>query len=82
VDVHKGGFTTLTHIALTANNKPLVVKFADFAGGFAPFSGGVFNEDGKELLGGLMMPTDIKRVGDREFLVISMPLGTIQKLTY
>jgi hypothetical protein len=82
VGIHKDGFTTLTHIALTANNKPLVIKFADFAGGFLPNTGAVFNEDGKELLGGLMMPTDIKRIGDREFLLISMPLGTIQKLTY
>ncbi|KQS27003.1 ScyD/ScyE family protein [Dyadobacter sp. Leaf189] len=83
VSIYKDGFTTLTHITLTANNKPLVVKLADFgATGFAPFTGAVLNEDGTVLLGGLMMPTDIKRTGDREFYVISMPLGTIQKLTY
>ncbi|MCE7059844.1 ScyD/ScyE family protein [Dyadobacter sp. CY343] len=82
VGVHSDKFTTLTHITLTANNKPLVIRFANFDKGFVPFSGAVLDENGKELLGGLMMPTDIKRTGDREFYLLSMPLGTIQKLTY
>ncbi|KAA0993823.1 ScyD/ScyE family protein [Dyadobacter aurulentus] len=82
VSVHAENFTTLTSIALTANNKPLVIKFADFDKGFKPFTGAVLNEQGKELLGGIMMPTDIKRTGEREFYLLSMPLGTVQKLTY
>ncbi|MEO6287643.1 MAG: ScyD/ScyE family protein [Dyadobacter sp.] len=84
VSVYKSGFTTLTHLTLTANKKPLLLHFADFAlpGGFAPFSGSILNENGTVLLGGLMMPTDIKRSGDRTFYVQSYALGTVQKLTY
>ncbi|WAC13575.1 ScyD/ScyE family protein [Dyadobacter pollutisoli] len=84
VSVHKSGFTTLTHLTLTVNNKPLLLHFGDFAlpDGFLPFTGSILNEDGTVLLGGLMMPTDIKRSGDRTFYVQSYALGTIQKLTY
>ncbi|QRQ99851.1 ScyD/ScyE family protein [Dyadobacter sandarakinus] len=84
VSVYKEGFTTLTHIALSPGGKPLVTKFADFAipDGFKPFSGGVLDENGTVLAGGLMMPTDIKRTGDRQYHVISYALGHLYKLTY
>ncbi|TLV02559.1 ScyD/ScyE family protein [Dyadobacter luticola] len=83
VSVYKSGFTTLTHIALTANNKPLVLKFAEFDKGmFKPGSGAVMNEDGTPLLSGLTMATDIKRTGDREFVLVNMFAGTVDKLTY
>lgn len=85
VSVYKSGFTTLTHLELTVNNKPLALHFSDFsfaAGGFVPMSGSVQDENGNVLAGGLMMPTDIKRSGDKTYYVLSYALGTIQKLTY
>ena len=84
VSIYKDGFTMLTHIELSANNKPIVTKFSDFAlpKGFVPFSGAILNEDGTVLAGGLMMPTDIRRTGDRQFHVISFALGQLYKLTY
>lgn len=84
VTIYKDGFTMLTHIELSANKKPLVTKFSDFAlpNGFVPFSGAVLNEDGTVLAAGLMMPTDIRRTGDRQFHVISFALGQLYKLTY
>ncbi|WP_353720706.1 ScyD/ScyE family protein [Dyadobacter sp. 676] len=88
VSPYKTGFTTLTHLTLTANNKPLVLHFANFAPppgppvGFVPGTGSILNEDGMTLLSGLNMPTDIKRSGDRTFYVLSYFDGTIQKLSY
>jgi hypothetical protein len=82
VSVYKTGFTTLTHLVLTANNKPLLLHFADFNKGFQPMTGAILNEDGTVLLDGLTMPTDIKRTGDREFVLVNMPAGTVEKLTY
>jgi hypothetical protein len=83
VGIYRDGFTTLTHLTLTANKKPLVIQLAEFGPkGFIPFTGKVLNEDGKTLVGGIMMPTDIKRSGDRSFYLLSYALGTIQKLEY
>ncbi len=87
----KSGFTTLTHLTLTANNKPLLVHYADFTAppggpgnppGFKPNTGSIVNEDGMVLVGGLNMPTDIKRHGDRTFYVLSLGDGAIKKLDY
>lgn len=87
----KSGFTTLTHLTLTANNKPLFLHYADFTAppggpgnppGFKPNTGSVVNEDGMVLIGGLNMPTDIKRHGDRTFYVLSLGDGAIRKLDY
>lgn len=83
VSDYKTGFTTLTHVALTKNNKPLVVQLGEFgATGFQAGSGKILNEDGKTLFSGLTMPTDLLRSGDREYYVLSYAQGTIQKLTY
>lgn len=82
VTPYKENFTVLTHLELTAGNKPLALKFADFGMGFAPNTGAVIDENGNVLASGLMMPTDLKRISDREYLVLSMPMGTIQKLSY
>ncbi|MGV3599980.1 ScyD/ScyE family protein [Dyadobacter fermentans] len=88
---YKGGFTTLTHIALTVNDKPLLLHYADFtmppgsAGnppGFKPNTGSVVNEDGAVLASGLNLPTDIKRWGDRTFFVLCLGDGSIKKLDY
>jgi hypothetical protein len=82
VTPYKENFTTLTHLELTVNNKPLALKFANFGMGFTPNTGAVLDENGNVLASGLMMPTDIKRVGDKEYLLLSMPMGTVHKLTY
>jgi hypothetical protein len=87
----KSGFTTLTHITLTVNNKPLLLHYADFTmppggpgnpPGFKANTGSVLNADGMVLLNGLDRPTDIKRHGDRTFYVLSLGDGTIKKLEY
>lgn len=87
VSTYKEGFTTLTDIVLTASNKPLVVQLAKFSltttsPGFVPNSGKVLNENGTVILDGLMMPTDIERIDDRTYYVVSMALGKIIRLTY
>lgn len=83
VSEYKTGFTNLTHLTLTKNNKPIVLQLADFgATGFQAGSGKILNEDKKVLFTGLTMPTDLLRSGDREYYVLSYALGTIQKLTY
>lgn len=84
----KTGYTNLTDIVLTANKKPLVLQFAKFVFnppanvGFQPMTGQILNENGTVLLKDLMMPTSIQRSGDRTYFVLSLALGTIQKLTY
>lgn len=83
VSEYKTGFTTLSHLTLSKNNKPLAIQMAEFgATGFQPLSGKVVNEEGKVLLPSIMMPTDIERSGNREFYLLSYALGTIQKLSY
>lgn len=88
---YKSGFTTLTHLALTVNNKPLLLHYADFTmppggpgnpPGFKANTGTVVNEDGAVLASGLDRPTDIKRWGDRTFYVLSLGDGTIKKLDF
>ena len=83
VSEYKTGFTTLSHLTLSKNNKPLAIQMAEFgATGFQALSGKVVNEEGKVLLPSIMMPTDIERSGNREFYLLSYALGTIQKLSY
>lgn len=82
VSVYKTGFTNLTNLVLTKNNKPLVLQLGEFGAGFTDGSGKVLDETGKTLLSGLTMPTDIIRTGDREFYVLSYKFGKIQKLTF
>lgn len=88
---YKSGFTTLTHVVLTANDKPLFLHYADFTmppggpgnpPGFKANTGSVLNEDGAVLFSGLDRPTDIKRWGDRTFYVLSLGDGTIKKLDF
>jgi len=86
VSEYRSGFTTLTDIVLTPNNKPLVTHFADFSltstpPGFNPTSGSVQNESGAALIEGLSMPTDIERSGTRTYYVLSYLQGTVQKLS-
>jgi hypothetical protein len=88
VSTYKTGYTALTDIVLTANNKPLALQFASFVFnppanvGFQPNTGKILDENGTVLLNNLMMPTSILRNGDRTFYVLSIALGTIQKLSY
>lgn len=85
VSDYKSGFTTATDILLTPNNKPLITEFAEFSlnpPGFVPATGRIVNEDGVTLLGGLTMPTDLAREGDKTYYLLSYAEGTIQKLTY
>ncbi len=84
---YKTGFTTLTDIVLTPNNKPLVTEFSQFSltttpPGFVPLSGRVANEDGTTLLNDLFMPTSIIRQGDKTYYVLSYAMGNIKKLTF
>jgi hypothetical protein len=82
---YKSGFTTATDILLTPNNKPLITEFAEFSlnpPGFVPATGRIANEDGVTLLGGLTMPTDLAREGDKTYYLLSYAEGTIRKLTY
>jgi hypothetical protein len=83
VSDYKTGFTNLTHLTLTKNNKPIVLQLADFGPtGFEGGSGKILNENKEVLFSGLTMATDLLRSGDREFYVLSYAEGTIQKLTY
>src|SRR5690606_18643339 len=85
VSDYKTGFTTATDILLTPNNKPLITEFAEFSlapPGFVPATGRIANEEGATILGGLTMPTDLEREGDKTYYLLSYAEGTIQKLTY
>ncbi|MVN76406.1 ScyD/ScyE family protein [Hymenobacter sp. HMF4947] len=87
VSEYQTGFTTLTDIALSANNKPIVVQYAQFSLtppniGFTPKTGQLVDTNKATLLAGLDRPTDIERVGSRTYYVLSSGDGTIQKLTY
>ncbi|CAG5003204.1 hypothetical protein DYBT9275_03096 [Dyadobacter sp. CECT 9275] len=82
VSEYKGGFTNLSHLTLSKNNKPIVLQLGNFGAGFEASTGRVLNEDGDVLLSGLTMPTDIVRSADREFYLLSYAQGTIKKLKY
>lgn len=86
VTLYKSGFTTVVDIVLTPTLKPLMLSFAKFAftptPGFQPNTGKIVNEDGTVILDGLMMPTDLERTGDKSYVVLSMALGKVFKLSY
>lgn len=87
VSDYQTGFTTLTDIALTPNNKPLVIEYARFSltppnVGFTPKTGQITDGTKATLLSTLDRPTDIERVGDRAYYVLNSGDGTLLKLTY
>ena len=87
VSEYQTGFTTLTDITLSASNKPIVVQYGQFSLtpptiGFTPKTGSVVDGSKATLLAALDRPTDIERVGERTYYVLSTGDGTIQKLTY
>ena len=87
VSEYQSGFTTLTDLALSAGNKPIVIQYGQFSLtppniGFTPKTGQITDGTKATLLAGLDRPTDIERVGDRTYYVMSWGDGTIQKLTY
>ncbi|HEX8350185.1 MAG TPA: ScyD/ScyE family protein [Hymenobacter sp.] len=89
VSDYKTGFTTLTDIALSANDKPIVIQYVSRFSlmpptiGFLPNTGQVVNSAGTPLLiDNLDRPTDIERVNDRTYYVLSTGDGTLKKLTF
>ena len=84
ISLYKSGFTTIVDIVLTASYQPLVVSFANFAlpDGFKPFTGKILNASGGTIMDGLMMPTDLERIGDKSYVAVSMALGKVYKLSY
>lgn len=87
VSDYQTGFTTLTDIALTANNKPLVLEYARFSLtppniGFTAKTGRIADGTKATLLGPLDRPTDIERVGNKTYYVLNSGDGTLLKLTY
>jgi hypothetical protein len=82
VTSHDTKFTTLVGIALSVNNKPIVLQHGVFGMGFTPGTGKVVDENNNTLLEGLTQPTDIVRSGDKTYYLLSYKDGTISKLTY
>ncbi len=87
VSEYQAGFTTLTDIALSAGNKPIVVQYGQFSLmppniGFTPKTGLVADGTKATLLSALDRPTDIERFDSRTYYVLNFGDGTIQKLTY
>ncbi|REA57420.1 ScyD/ScyE family protein [Dyadobacter luteus] len=82
VSMYKGKFTTLAGIALSANNKPIVVQHGAFGMGFTAGTGKVVDENGNTLFDNLSQPTDIIRIGEKTYYVLSYKDGTISKLSY
>ena len=87
VSEYQTGFTTLTDIALSPNNKPIVVQYSQFSlappnVGFTAKTGLVTDGSKTPLLTALDRPTDIERVGSRTYYVLNWGEGTLQKLTY
>ncbi len=87
VSEYQTGFTALTDVTLSAGNKPIAVEYGQFSlvppnVGFTPKTGRVTDGSKATLLGGLDRPTDIERVDDRTYYVLTWGDGTVQKLTY
>ncbi|QRR00205.1 ScyD/ScyE family protein [Dyadobacter sandarakinus] len=83
VSEYKTGFTTLTGITLSANNKPIVIQHGVFGPqGFGAKTGRVLDENGKTLLGDISRPTDIIRANEKTYFLLSYADGTITKLSY
>jgi len=86
VSDYKTGFTTLTDITLSANDKPIVIQYAQFVlappvVGFQAKTGQILNGDKAVLLSGIDRPTDIEQVSDRLYYVLNSD-GTLVKLTF
>ena len=79
---YKTGFTSLTHITLSAENKPVVLQYGLFGMGFSPNTGKVLDESGNVLLDKLNLPTDIIQGKNNMYYLLSYKDGTITKLTY
>jgi hypothetical protein len=79
---YKKDFTTLSGIALSANNKPLVLQHGIFGKGFEAKSGKVLDEDGHTLFNSISQPTDIVRADEKTYYLLSYKDGTIVKLSY
>jgi hypothetical protein len=82
VSEYKTGFTLMTHLTLSASNKPVVVQYGKFDRGFADSTGKVLDENGYVLLDKLNLPTDIVRGPDDIYYLLSYKDGTISRLTY
>ena len=84
---YQTGYTTLTDITLSANDKPIGIQYAQFSlappiPGFQPKTGLITNGDKETLLSGLDLPTDIEQVNDRLYYVLNRGDGTLVKLTF
>ncbi|MEO6283053.1 MAG: ScyD/ScyE family protein [Dyadobacter sp.] len=79
---YKKGFTTLSGIVLSANNKPLVLQHGIFGKGFEAKSGKVLDEKGNTIFNSISQPTDIVRAADKMYYLLSYKDGTIVKLSY
>jgi len=75
----------MTGLVLSANNQPLVLEYGQFAlspPGWVARTGRVANAAGATLLDKLNLPTDLVRVNERTYYVLSFGDGSIQKLTF
>lgn len=80
---YKTGFTTLSGIVLSVNNKPLVIQHGVFGQmGFEGKSGKVLDENGKTIFDMISQPTELIRAGDKTYYLLSYRDGTIVKLSY
>lgn len=83
---YQTGFTCLTDIVLTPAGKPLVLQYSIFdmtnPPPFQRMHGKVLNEKKEVILEGLDLPTDIERVGDKDYYVVSMEAFNIMKVSY
>lgn len=86
VSEYKTGFTTLTDITLSGANKPVVVQLARFAfaptPGFVPNSGNLLSEDGKAVVTGFSMPTDIENKGTNKYYVLNHGSGKLEMVSW
>jgi len=85
VSARPGGYTAMTGLVLSANNQPLVLEYGQFAlspPGWVARTGRVANAAGATLLDKLNLPTDLVRVNERTYYVLSFGDGSIQKLTF
>lgn len=79
---YKTGFTTLSGIVLSVNNRALVLQHGIFGKGFEEKSGKVLDEDGNTILEFASQPTDIVRANDKTYYLSSYRDGTVVKLSY
>ncbi len=89
ISVYKSGFTSLIHLELDKNNKPVVLQFATFVQppppptpGFQSGTGKINAENGTHLLGNLDKPVDLIRYGANDYYLLSNGDGTIKKISF